>query len=185
MARLRKFCAYQGLKRPYTRVSKYKKNSFTKARPHSVLVKFEMGEPARTFDLNYHLIAEQDGHIRHNALESARQTSNRALEKEFGKKGYFLRIRKYPFHILRENPMATGAGADRMSQGMSQAFGKPISSAARVKKGDVVFEVRIPRAHSKVAKLALSRAAKKLPGSYRIILNAPKVVAAKKEVAQQ
>ena len=47
--------------------------------------------------------------------------------------GYFFQLRIYPHHILRENPLAAGAGADRMSTGMKCAFGKPISVAARVK----------------------------------------------------
>jgi len=47
--------------------------------------------------------------IRHNALESARMTCNRLLETNLGKSGYRLKIRTYPFHILRENPLAAGA----------------------------------------------------------------------------
>ncbi|MBI4153084.1 50S ribosomal protein L16 [Candidatus Woesearchaeota archaeon] len=168
MVRIRKFAAYQRIERPYTRISKYKKKSFVKVRPHSTIVRFEHGDQNGRFDLTLYLVSKQDVQVRHNALESARQTSNRVLEK-LGKNAYFMRIRKYPFHILRENPLASGAGADRMSTGMSHSFGKPISSAAQVFKEDIVMEVRVSRKDGHAAKLALERANKKLPCACKII----------------
>jgi large subunit ribosomal protein L10e len=169
MARLRKFSAYQKIERPYTRISKFKKHSYIKGRPHTTLVRFEMGSPNGKFDTTLFLVSKTDTQIRHNALESARQTSNRVFEKTIGKTNYFLKIRKFPHHILRENPMATGAGADRMSQGMKLAFGKPISNAAQVFVGEILMEARVNHNDLKIAKLGLMRAQKKLPGSYRII----------------
>ncbi len=169
MVRLRKFCSYQKIERPYTRISKYKKQSYVKARPHMSIVRFEHGDPRSAFETTLSLVSLKDTQIRHNALESARQTSNRVFEKALGKSGYFLRLRKYPFHILRENAMATGAGADRMSQGMQLSFGKPVSSAAQILVGEILLEVRVDRKNSKLAKLALNRARKKLPGKFRII----------------
>ncbi len=168
MARLRKFCSYQKIERPYTRISKYKKLSYIKGRPHLAIAKFQHGDPNGKFETAFNLVAEEDTQIRHNAMESARQSSNRVLEESLGKNGYFLRLRKYPFHILRENPMATGAGADRMSQGMTLSFGKPISWAAQAFKGEVVMEIKVNKKDSSLAKLALHRAKRKLPGSYRI-----------------
>ena len=41
----------------------------------------------------------------------------------------------YPHQILRENKQATGAGADRVSQGMRLSFGKNVGTAAEF-KGD-------------------------------------------------
>lgn len=169
MVRLRKFASYQKIERAYTRISKYKKQSFVKARPHMSIARFEQGDPNGKFDTIFNLVSTVDVQVRHNALESARQTSNRVLELALGKNGYFLKIRKYPFHILRENPMATGAGADRMSQGMTLSFGKPISVAAQVFKGDIVIEVRVNKKDIKLAKLALTRARKKLPCTCRIV----------------
>lgn len=169
MARLRKFCSYQKIERPYTRTSKYTQKSYVKVRPHLTITRFEHGDCKGKFDLTFNLISEQDRQVRHNALESARQSSNRVLESALGKNGYFLKIRKYPFHVLRENAMATGAGADRMSQGMTHAFGKPIGAAAQVFKGDIVFEVRVNRKDIKLAKLALHRAMRKLPCTCRTV----------------
>lgn len=168
MARLRKFSAYQTIERPYTRISKYKKLSYVKARPHLTIARFDQGNLNGKFDTILYLVSEVDRQARHNALESARMTANRVLEP-LGKNAYFLRLRKYPFHVLRENAMATGAGADRMSQGMARSFGKPTSMAAQIFKGETVFEVRVQRKDIKAAKLALTRANKKLPCVCRII----------------
>ncbi|MEA1904332.1 MAG: ribosomal protein L16, partial [Candidatus Hadarchaeota archaeon] len=60
-------------------------------------------------------------------------------------------------------PMAVGAGADRISDGMRQAFGRPISTAARVSAGQKVITVRIPKEFTRVGKEALNRASMKLP----------------------
>lgn len=168
MARLRKNAAYQNLERPYTRISKYTKKNFVRGGfPHMKVIKFDMGSPQKEYDTVLRLTSEKSMHIRHNALEAARMTSNRLLEKNLGKE-YHLRIKVYPFHVLRENPLASGAGADRMSTGMKKSYGKSIGSAARVKEGQTVIELRINKNNLKVGKEALSRAAKKFPCSFRI-----------------
>jgi len=101
--------------------------------------------------------------IRHNALESARLTANKALEKNLGKNNYFLKMRVFPHHILRENPLAAGAGADRMSTGMAHSYGKNVSIAAQLKQGQPVFEVDVDESGLKTAKLAMHRISHKLP----------------------
>ena len=79
-----------------------------------------------------------------------------------------MRIRPYPHHILRENPLASGAGADRFSTGMKKSFGKPIGQAVRLKKGSILFEVKVDKNNLKLARTALKRAASKLPCSTTI-----------------
>jgi large subunit ribosomal protein L10e len=106
--------------------------------------------------------------IRHNAMEAARMTSNRLLERTIGK-AYHLRIKMYPHHILRENALASGAGADRLSTGMKKSFGKAVGSAARIKFGQTLMELRIDKENIKLGKEALSRAAKKFPCSCKVI----------------
>lgn len=168
MVRLRKFSAYQNLKRPYTRISKYTSLNYVRGGfPALKIIKFDMGEPSREFDTKMVLISGKSMNVRQNALESARMTSNRVLEKVVGK-DYHLRLKVYPFHVLRENPLATGAGADRLSTGMKMAYGKPIGCAARVREGQVLFELRINKAHIKTGREALDRAAKKFPCSCKV-----------------
>lgn len=168
MAKLRKFRAYQKLERPYTRISKYTKKNFVRGgRPNIKIIKYDMGTPSKEFDTKLVLKALKNIHIRHNAIEAARMTSNRTLEKALAKE-YHLRFRMYPHHVLRENPLASGAGADRMSTGMKKSYGKSISTAARVFEGQEIMELRINKVNLKVAKLALERASKKFPCSCKI-----------------
>ena len=171
MARLRKFSSYRRLERPYTRVSKFKAKSYIKTTPRLAVVRFDMGNVRKKFKYTLTLVSKGDLQIRDNALESARTTANRVLELTLGLANFFMRIKAYPFHILRENPIAAGAGADRISTGMQKSFGKPLGSAARIRKGQIVFEARVDEANVELAKKALTRAKTKLPGSYIIEIN--------------
>jgi len=132
------------------------------------VIKFDMGDPRKEYDTVIKLNSTRSMNFRHNALESARMTSNRLLEKTLGKE-YHLRIKVYPFHVLRENPLASGAGADRMSTGMKKSYGKSISCAARVREGQTVIELRVNKENIKVGKEALTRASKKFPCTCKVI----------------
>lgn len=136
--------------------------------PHSTVVRYEMGDPKGDFNTKVKLISEADVQIRHNAIESARQTANKLLEGKLGKTAYHFKITMYPFHVLRENPLASGAGADRMSTGMARSFGKPISVAAQVKKGKVLMFVSVDKKNLALAKHALKRASYKFPCACRV-----------------
>jgi len=163
MAKLRKFCAYRRLERPYTRISKFRKKSYIRTRPNSKVIKYVMGDPRKKFQYDVTVLSKDTLQIRHNAIESARQSSNRVLEKNLGKSGYMFRINIYPHHILRENPLAAGAGADRMSTGMKMSFGKPIGIAAQVKKGQKLVTISVDKAGLDFAKKAAKRVIHKMP----------------------
>ena len=171
MARIRKFCAYRRLERPYTRISKFKKKSYIKANPRVNIVRFAMGNTKKKFPYQLDLVTKGDLQIRQNAIESARMTCNRVLEKTLGKQAYHFKIRIYPFHILRENPLAAGAGADRFSTGMKHSFGKAIGNAARVKKGQTLLSVGVNKSNINTARTALKRAQGKLPCACTIQVN--------------
>lgn len=79
-----------------------------------------------------------------------------------------MKLMVYPHHVLRENPLAAGAGADRMSMGMQLAFGKPIGRAAQIKKGQTIVTVKVDKQNINVAKNALERFSHKLPCSCSI-----------------
>lgn len=163
MAKLRKGVAYRSLERPYTRYSKYKKYSFIKATPNLKIVKFDMGNLTKKFDFQVDLVNKEGLQIRQEAVEAARRTCNRYLERKVGKQNFHFKIRKFPFHILRENPIAKGAGADRFSTGMSHAFGKPVGRTTQVKANEKVFTVYVNEEHTKQAKVALKKANYKMP----------------------
>jgi large subunit ribosomal protein L10e len=169
MARLRKFVAYRHMKRAYTRFSKYKQLSYVRSRPVCKVVRFDVGDVGKTFPLTLHLISKSDLQIRDNAIESARQTCNRLLEKTLGKTGFRFMTRIYPHHVLRENPLAAGAGADRLSTGMAHSYGKCVGVAAQVKAGKPLFTVHIGKENVTVARQALKRASYKVPCKCSII----------------
>ncbi len=171
MARLRKGKSYRNVEpRAYTRISKYKKQSYVPTRPHIKITKYDTGAKNRKFDYSLSLVSKSALQLRHQALESARLTCNRTLEKVAGNTGYSMKLLVFPHHVLRENPTATGAGADRMSTGMKMSFGKTIGSAARIKTGQAVFNVGVNKTHVDLAKQALKKASKKLPNSYSILV---------------
>lgn len=163
MAKKRKFVAYRSLERPYTRFSKFKNQSFVRARPVNRVVRYDMGSDKKKFTYRLKLSSKSDLQIRDNAIESARLTSNRYLETNLGKGAYKLKMMIYPHHVLRENPLASGAGADRMSTGMKKSFGKPIGVAARIKKGKTLMQLDVYETHVEHAKIALKRASYKVP----------------------
>ncbi len=168
MARLRKGVSYRKLERPYTRKSKYQAKSYVRAIPANKIVRYVMGEPQRTYDYQVELVSKEDIQLRHNAIESARLTVIRYLEKNLGKGGYCFRVMIYPHHVLRENPLASGAGADRMSTGMQKSFGKSISLAAQVHEGKVVFRVEVNEAQIEHGRKALHRCISKFPNQFLI-----------------
>lgn len=170
MARLRKAVAYRRLERPYTRKSKFRKLNFVRASPANKIVRYNMGNSKKSFPLTLSLVSKQDIQLRSNCIESARLTSNKLMETKIGKDSFYLQVRLFPHHILRENPLASGAGADRMSTGMKMSFGKPIGIAAQVRKGQKIFEISTTKEHMLTAKLALQRASKKLPNSCAIVI---------------
>ncbi len=170
MAKRRKFCAYRRIERPYTRVSKYRKKNFTRGNPHLNLGQFEMGNLKGNFNTEVRLVSCGDLQIRDVAIDAARMAANRRMEKKIGKDNFYFKLRIYPHHILRENPLASGAGADRMSTGMAKAFGKTIGKAARVFKGATIFSVKANKQHIPVVKEALRLASHKVPTSCKIIV---------------
>ncbi|RME52768.1 50S ribosomal protein L16 [Candidatus Woesearchaeota archaeon] len=170
MAKLRKAVAYRRIERPYTRKSKFRKLSYVRATPHNLIVKYVMGEPREAYD--YKVLVRSSGsvQVRHNALEAARKSANKFLETKCGKKNFCLKIRVYPHHILRENPLASGAGADRMSTGMKKSFGKPIGLAAQVREGQDLFEILVKEPHLSFGKGAAERIKHKLPVGCKIVV---------------
>ena len=130
--------------------------------PYSRLVQFEMGDRRGDFPIKLSLKVTNRVQIRHTALEAGRIAANRVLNKA-GSGAYYFTVRVYPHMVLRENKLATGAGADRVSSGMRNAFGKNVGVAARVESDQAVYTVRCNPSVFKAAKDALWRASMKLP----------------------
>jgi large subunit ribosomal protein L10e len=133
--------------RPYTRKSKVKSKSYIKTVPPSKIVKFKMGDingfENKKYPIIIEVISKEKAQIRDNAIEAVRQYLNRFLVEKLGNNEFYFETKIYPHHVLRENKMLTGAGADRMQTGMSQSFGKAIGRAALVKLNQVLFIVAV------------------------------------------
>ena len=165
-------CYHHFKGKPYTRQSKRRpRKSYVKGVPVPQIHQFEMGDPrkAKDYPVVYHLICTQDRQMRSNSLEAARISVTKYVTKHVGEGNFFIKVRVYPHHVIRENPLATGAGADRFSQGMARAFGKPIGQAARVKAGQKVISVYAIKGKDKEVKTGLKRASMKLPGFSKIV----------------
>jgi|SRR3989344_3175282 len=162
---------YRRLERPYTRQStRVPKKGYVKGVPSSKITQFESGKKIE-YDRTFLLVSNRDIQIRDNSLEAARVMAAQTLEKGVGKTGdYFLKVRVFPHHVLRENALATGAGADRFQQGMRQSFGKPIGTAARVYAGQPIFEIRVNKQHETVARKAMKKAVFKLPTPCTVVV---------------
>ena len=151
-------CYRKGNGQPYTR------KKYIKGKPQIKIAKFEGGQKG-DYDFSVQLLINEKMQLTHMAIESTRLTANKTLEKATGESGYFSKLRIYPHVLLRENKMIAAAGADRLQEGMRRAFGKAVSLAARVKRGQCIMELQVKKEHVEAAQNALKLACVKIPGT--------------------
>lgn len=172
---LRKALAYSKKPaRPYTRTSKRKGKSYIKTVPFSKIVKFSGGDQ-KGYDTKKHtyqvtLLTEQWVQIRDNALEACRMLITKQLDTNaLGQ--YYLEVKAHPHHLLRENKSAAAvAGADRISTGMTQAFGVVIGRAAMINSGKPIFFISCANEKTaRAARDALVMVRSKVPCRTRIV----------------
>ena len=156
---------WRARERPYSR------EDFIHGAPQPRISKYSMGTFREDYPYELLLISKESLQIRDASLESARIAIGKHLSKRIGDDNYFAELKAHPHHVLRENKMIFGAHADRLQEGMRRAFGKPVGRAAQVDAGQPVFRVLVTETGLEAAKEALKLAAKKLPKSYRIIIN--------------
>jgi large subunit ribosomal protein L10e len=150
----------------------YTRKKYIHGSPQNKISKFTMGNPNGNYGYRASLIVQDGGQIRHNALEAARIAGNKVLFDKLGENGYVFHINVYPHMVLRENKMMAFAGADRLQEGMRKAFGKPIGSAARVKRGQVVITEEVPSTALELAKESMRLASSKIPLLSRVEITA-------------
>lgn len=150
---------------------KKQKKNFVRALPRRSILQFNMGTVSDSYDMKATLDAEHFIQLRSNALESARQAANRYLEAKIPGM-YSFKVLVYPHNVIREHKIASGAGADRVSQGMSHAFGRPVGVAARVRARQGVLMVKTYSQNKAVVREAFRRASSKLSGHYKVGLSA-------------
>ncbi|WP_058365781.1 50S ribosomal protein L16 [Haloparvum sedimenti] len=160
----------------YRKIDKpsYTRREYITGIPGSKIAQHNMGDLSTDPDdypVEISLRVEETLQIRHGSLESARLSANRHLLKELGEGNYKMVLRKFPHQVIRENKQATGAGADRVSDGMRQAFGKPVGTAARIQKDEAVFTAYCTPEQASVVKEAFRRAYNKMSPPCRITVD--------------
>jgi large subunit ribosomal protein L10e len=157
----------------YREISKpaYTRREYITGIPGSKIAQHKMGNLETDEDdypVQISLVTEEEVQIRHGALEASRLSANRHLLKELGQENYKMILRKFPHQVIRENKQATGAGADRVSDGMRQAFGKVVGTAARMGAGERIFTAWCQPEDADVVKDALRRSYNKISPPCRI-----------------
>jgi large subunit ribosomal protein L10e len=148
----------------------YTRREYVHSVPPNKVTRFTIGESSPDYEYTVALVTSNDIEITGSALEAARVTANKVLTIATGGKSYFLRICSYPHEIVREHKFMGFAGADRLSQGMKNAFGRPTGRSARLSANQKVIAVDVNKDKIDLAKEALKRASKKLPLSYRVVV---------------
>jgi len=172
MAKLRPARTCRDWQRPWTRTSKrVVKMAYVRGAPDSHIRKFDMGnvKDFKKYEIGVDVITNKRCQIRHNTLEAIRMTVNRYMEKNCERTNFYFKIRVYPHHVIREHAILSGAGADRLSQGMKHAFGRPSGRAARVKEGQPIISIYTYKKFEKFAKDAGRKAKSRLPYSGKIV----------------
>ena len=148
----------------------YTRREYMGGVPVCRITQFDTGNLHSEFPWRLSLGMEEAAQVRDIALEAARVSAVRVLER-MAPNEFRLKVRRFPHQILREHKMAMGAGADRISDGMRRAFGKPVGHAVRAGIGAELLTVYTTEAHLDAAKEALRKAAHKLPVPTRVIVS--------------
>ena len=150
------------------------KSRYNRGVPDPKLRIYDVGNKRAAYDvlpICVHLVSDEKEQITSEALEAARITCNKYLNKTCGKDFYHLRIRVHTWHVLRINKMLSCAGADRLQSGMRGAFGKAYGKACRVKIGTELMSIRTIKSNVKHTLEAFRRASMKFPGRQKIAIS--------------
>jgi len=148
----------------------YTRKEYISGAPSLKVSRFTLGKPSESLKHGYLLEATEDGLIGHGSLEAARVAANKVLQDGLGENNYFLRIVPFPHLVVRQHRFLAQAGADRLSQGMKRAYGKPTDLAAKVRIGDAVMEVRVGDVDPKIVKEAFRLASSKMAVRCRVMV---------------
>jgi large subunit ribosomal protein L10e len=156
-----------------SRCYRYQKNKcFPKSRynrgvPDSKLRIYDIGRKKAAyneFPHCVHLVSGEKEQLSSESLEAARIAANKYMQTKAGKDAFHMRMRVHPWHVLRINKQLSCAGADRLSSGMRQAWGKPYGRSARVDIGTILMSIRVKEDNLAHAKEALRRSMFKFSG---------------------
>merc|ERR1711879_995378 len=179
MGKIKKFFIIKMGRRParcyrYCNGKPWPKSRYNRGVPDPKLRIYDVGNKKAKYDqlpVAIHLVSDEREQLCSEALEAARITCNKYLNKHCTKENYHMRIRVHPWHVLRINKMLSCAGADRLQSGMRNAWGKAYGKACRVKIGDPLMSVRTYPKFVSFALDAMRRAKMKFPGRQKIAIS--------------
>ncbi len=151
----------------YQKNKPYPKSRYNRGVPDPKIRLYDGGKKKSQWDdfpCCVHLVSKEKEMISSESLESARIAANKYMTTKSSKDAFHMRIRPHPWHTVRINKMLSCAGADRLQQGMRQAFGKPYIKTARVGINQVLISIRVKPQNVEIAKEALNRARFKFAG---------------------
>lgn len=123
-----------------------------------------------TFEVRVGLVVLQDRRISHFTLEAIRVSLNRRLQVDMPKNAFHCRVRAHPHDVYREHAMMAFAGADRLSSGMRNSFGRPVGLCARVKAGSVILETGCELKYINQVKKALQVSGNKICSRVKVVM---------------
>lgn len=139
----------------------YSRLEYIAGAPQVKIGRFKLG--AGEYDFGMRMISQDSCYLRQEALEAARVVVNSLLAKKLGENSYILHVRVYPHLVTREHKLLGQAGADRISQGMVKAFGRPTGRKTKLARGQTIMEAFANHENEVVVKAALMAGLYKLP----------------------
>ena len=129
----------------YQKNKPYPKSRFNRGVPDPKIRIYDIGKKKAAHDAFsscVHLVCYEKEQITSEALEASRIACNKYMQTRVGREGFHMRMRVHPWHVVRINKMLSCAGADRLQQGMRQAYGKALCKSARVNIGQILLSIR-------------------------------------------
>ncbi len=135
------------------------------------ITRFDSGNREKLdWEVKIGMLANRNVNISHFALEAIRVNVNRRLIKKIGRQNFHLKIRSHPYYMFREHAMMSFAGADRLSSGMRNGFGRPVGRCARTKAGNMIMECGCALKDVEAVKRSFNICDKKICTTTRIVV---------------
>ena len=151
--------------------SRSHRREFVRGGADPVITSYDLGNKKKIdWQVHIGIMMLRSRNISHFTLEAMRRSINRNMQKAAGRQNFHLKIRSHPHRIYREHTMMSFAGADRLSSGMRNGFGRPVGTCARVNGGQVTVELMIPFKYFDSAVRSLQIAKSKIGTNTQIVL---------------
>ena len=151
--------------------SRSHRHEFVRGGADSLIRMFDFGNRKRhDWEVTIGMMLDVDRKISHFTLEAMRRSINRKLQARVGRPYFYAKVRAHPHYVYREHKNLTVAGADRISSGMRNAFGKATGLCAVCHRGQILMEISVHMKNVEEAKKAMKIAGYKVGAKVRTVL---------------